>query len=255
MNNQASGYRLVAATGLHRGDRLYQQDQVEILPHPRVSGCLMGVVADGMGGKSGGRKAADQVILTARQIFERYIPAKDDADLSLQQLVQEAHLMIKLTAIAFEEEPHSTLAAFLINPDRSAAVVHAGDSRVYHFRQSEMQFRTQDHSFVQRLINEGQLTEEEANTHPQSNLLTGCLGTQQDPPMAVHPIDNLAIGDCLLACSDGLWHFFTPREMGAIVHTLPPREAAEMLVSKARHRARGGGDNLSLALVRVEAAA
>ena len=255
MSNPASSYRLVAATGLHRGDRLYQQDQVEILAHPRVSGCLLAIVADGMGGKSGGRKAADQVVLTARQIFDRYVPNKDDAVLTLQQLVQEAHLMIKLTAIAFEEEPHSTLAAFVIDPNRSASIVHAGDSRVYHFRNSEMLHRTQDHSFVQRLINEGQLTEEEANTHPQSNLLTGCLGTQQDPPTSIHQIDNLEVGDCLLACSDGLWHYFTPRELGAIVHTLAPREAAEMLVSKARHRARGGGDNLSLALVRIEAAA
>jgi hypothetical protein len=56
----------------------------------------------------------------------------------------------------------------------------------------------------------------------------------------------------VLACSDGLWHYFTPSELGAIVHALPPREASEMLVSKARQRARGGGDNLSLALVRVE---
>ena len=66
-------------------------------------------------------------------------------------------------------------------------------------------------------------------------------------------IDRLEIDDCLIACSDGLWHYFTPREMGAIVHALPPREAVEMLLSKARQRARGGGDNLSLALVRVEA--
>ena len=56
-----------------------------------------------------------------------------------------------------------------------------------------------------------------------------------------------------MVCSDGLWHYFTTREMGAIVHTLPPREAAEMLIGKARHRARGGGDNLSVVVVRVEA--
>ena len=56
----------------------------------------------------------------------------------------------------------------------------------------------------------------------------------------------------MLACSDGLWHYFTPRELGAIVHALPPREATEMLIGKARQRARGSGDNLSLALVRVE---
>lgn len=248
-----TSFRLVAATGIHRGDRPYQQDQVAILPHPRTAGCLMAVVADGMGGKSGGRKAADQVLMTARQVFDRYVPGTEEATTILAQLLNEAHLMIKLTAIAFEEEPHSTLASFIVNPDLTADILHAGDSRVYHFRGPEMLYRTLDHSFVQRLVNEGQITEEEANVHPQSNLLTGCLGTQQDPPVAAHRLRGLQIGDSLLACSDGLWHYFTPKELGAIVHTLPPREAAEMLVSKARHRARGGGDNLSMALVRVEA--
>ena len=213
---------------------------------------MLAVVADGMGGKSGGRKAADQVILTAKQVFDRYVPSKDDSAGTLSQLVDEAHLMIKLTAIAFEEEPHSTIGGFIINPDLSADVVHAGDTRVYHFSGPDLAFRTRDHSFVQRLVEEGQLTEEEANVHPQSNLLTGCLGTQQDPPITLHHIRQLAIGDTLLACSDGLWHYFTPKELGAIVHTLPPREAVEMLVGKARHRARMGGDNLSLALVRVD---
>jgi serine/threonine protein phosphatase PrpC len=253
MSTTTQGYRLSAATGIHRGDRAYQQDQVQILPHDRVPGCVMGVLADGMGGKSGGRKAADQVILTAQQLFERYAPSRDDTAEALKQLVLEAHLMIKLTAITAEEEPHSTVAAFIIGPSRECDVVHAGDSRVYHFRGAEMLWRTVDHSYVQRLVNEGQITEEEANSHPQSNLLTGCLGTNQDPPLAPHHIDQLEVGDSMLACSDGLWHYFTPREIGAILHTLPPREASEMLVSKARQRARGGGDNLSLALVRVDA--
>jgi serine/threonine protein phosphatase PrpC len=253
MSSANSGYRLAAATGLHRGDRAYQQDQVSVLPHARVPGCLLAVVADGMGGKSGGRKAADQVLLTATQLFERYTPERDDPVEALKQLVLESHLMIKLTAITAEEEPHSTVAAFLIGPRRRCDVIHAGDSRVYHFRGPEMLTRTQDHSFVQRLVDEGQISEDEANTHPQSNLLTGCLGTQQDPPLTVSHIEALEIGDTLLACSDGLWHYFTPRELGAIVHTLSPREAGEMLIGKARHRARGGGDNLSLALVRVEA--
>ncbi|MBN8487727.1 MAG: serine/threonine-protein phosphatase [Burkholderiales bacterium] len=245
-------YRLTAATGLHKGDRAYQQDQVEIIPHHRVSGCLLALVADGMGGKSGGRTAADQVVLTARQVFDRFNPVDDDAEAMLKQLVVESHLMIKLTAITADEEPHSTLAAFLILPDRSAWTVHAGDSRVYHFRAAELVRRTIDHSYVQRLIDEGKITEAQANTHPQSNLLTGCLGTQQDPPVATQRIDRLELGDALLACSDGLWHYLSSKELGAIVNALNPRESSEMLISKARQRARGTGDNLSLALVRVE---
>lgn len=245
-------FRLSAATGLHRGDRAYQQDQVEIIVHPRVPGAVLAVVADGMGGKSGGRKAADQVLLTAHQIFERSVPSEDEAAELLRKLVLEAHLMIKLTAITAEEEPHSAVAAFLISPSLACDVVHAGDARVYHYRGGEMLQRTVDHSYVQRLIDEGKITEEQANSHPQSNLLTGCLGTTADPPLALWHIDRLLPGDTMLACSDGLWHYFTPKELGAILHALPPREASEMLVSKARQRARGGGDNLSLALVRID---
>ena len=222
------------------------------MPHDRTPGCLLGVLADGMGGKSGGRKAADQVLLTAQQLFERYAPSRDDPSEALKQLVLEAHLMIKLTAITSEEEPHSTVAAFIVSPSRECDIIHAGDSRVYHFRGADMVSRTIDHSYVQRLVEEGQITEDEANAHPQSNLLTGCLGTNADPPLAHRHVDHLEIGDTVLACSDGLWHYFTPREMGAIVHALAPREASEMLISKARQRARGGGDNLSLALMRVD---
>ncbi len=248
-----TGYRLSAVTGTHRGDRAYQQDRVQVFNHPRVPGCLLAVVADGMGGKSGGRKAADQVILTAQQLFERHVPAKDDAVELLKSVVREAHLMIRLTAITTEEEPHSTAVAFLVDPSLACDAIHAGDSRIYHFRQGRMVSRSRDHSYVQKLVDKGELAEADADDHPQANLLTGCLGSQQEPPLTLTRIERLEIDDCLLACSDGLWHYFTPREMGAIIQTLPPREAVEMLVGKARQRARGGGDNLSLVLVRVEA--
>jgi PPM family protein phosphatase len=253
MVTKAQGYRLSAATGTHRGDRTYQQDQVAFIAHPHVPGCGMAVLADGMGGKSGGRKAADQVIMVAEQLYERFAPTSEDPQALLESLVRESHQMIRLTAMTAEEEPHSTIASFIVGPDRVCHVAHAGDSRVYHFRGAEMQMRTFDHSLVQRMVNEGRLTEDEALTHPQSNLLTGCLGTAQDPPIAIESLGTLAVGDTLMACSDGLWHYFNTQELGAIAHTLPPREASELLIDKARQRARGGGDNISVAIVRVEA--
>jgi serine/threonine protein phosphatase PrpC len=255
MSAHPTGFRFSAATGLHKGDRNYQQDQVELLAHERVAGCALGLVADGMGGKSGGRTAADQVVMTARQIFDRFGPSSDDAETMLRQMVMEAHLMIKLTAITAEEEPHSTIAAFLVLPNRTGYTVHAGDSRIYHFRGTQMVSCTKDHSYVQRLIDEGKITPAQANTHPQSNLLTGCLGSQQDPPVSVSRIGYLETGDTLLACTDGLWHYVSAEELGAISHALTPREASEMMIGKARQRARGTGDNLSVAIVRVEALA
>jgi serine/threonine protein phosphatase PrpC len=98
----APGYRLSAATGTHKGDRAYQQDQVMLFSHPRVKGCILAVLADGMGGRSGGRKASDQVMMTAKQLFERYLPDLDDPVDTLRQLVMQAHTVIKLTALSSE---------------------------------------------------------------------------------------------------------------------------------------------------------
>ena len=114
--SMTKAFRLIASTGIHKGDREYQQDQVALLSHPRYNGCVLAVLADGMGGRSGGRKASDQVMLTARQLFERYSPETDDPVTMLKALVQEAHIVIRLTAITSEQEPHSTITAFLINP-------------------------------------------------------------------------------------------------------------------------------------------
>ena len=246
------GYRLTAATGIHKGDREYQQDQVILLSHRRVNGCVLAVIADGMGGRSGGRKASNQVMMTARQLFERYAPETDDAAAALMQLVQEAHMVIKLTAISSEQEPHSTVAAFLINAGGDCHWAHSGDSRIYHYHDRQFIKRTLDHSYVQKLVSLGEITEEQANTHPKSNVLTGCLGTESEPPVAVDFIPQLHAGDILLACSDGLWHYFTTTEMGTILATLSAREASEYLIEKARSRAQGGGDNLSLVIVKLE---
>ena len=248
----SKGYRLTASTGIHKGDRDYQQDRVALFTHGRANGCVLGIVADGMGGRSGGRKASDQVMMTARQLFERYAPETDDAGAMLTQLVQEAHIVIKLTAVSSEEEPHSTLAAFLINPGGDCHWVHTGDSRIYHYNGTRFLKRTQDHSYVQALVNRGEITEEEANVHPQSNILLGCLGTEADPTVDIHFIPKLRAGDILMACTDGVWHYFNDGELGSVLSTLSAREATEFLIEKARSRGHGGGDNLSLVIVKME---
>ena len=251
----AKAFRLTASTGIHKGDRDYQQDQVLLLAHARFNGCVLAILADGMGGRSGGRKASDQVMMTARQLFDRYAPDSDDPISMLANMVQEAHIVIRLTAITAEQEPHSTIAAFLINPRGDCHWVHAGDSRIYHFREGLLVKRTNDHSYVQALVDRGEITEAEANNHPHSNILVGCLGTESDPPLTTHLIPQLQPGDVLLACSDGVWHYFSPSELASVVESLSPREATEFLIDKARMRARGGGDNLSLVIVKVEALA
>jgi len=248
------GFRISAATGLHQGDRPYQQDQVLLMRHPRVEGCVLGLVADGMGGRSGGRLASEQVLMTAKQLFSRYAPASDDLHDLLRRMVTDADTVIKLSAISSEQEPHSTMAAFVVTPGGDGAWIHAGDSRVYHFRRGRLVTRTHDHSYVQALVDRGELDEEGANVHPQSNILLGCLGMAKvPPPTATHHLSGLKPGDVLMACSDGLWHYFTPGEMGAVLARHPPRSAVELLVAEVRKRARGTGDNISVAVLKLEA--
>ena len=248
----STSYRLSAATGLHKGDRPYQQDQVILLAHPRVKGCVLAVVADGMGGRSGGRAASDQVVLTAKQVFERFSPETDSAEAMLDSIVRESHLLIRLVAISAEQEPHSTIAAYVIMPNGTCAWIHAGDSRIYHFREGKLLFQTSDHSYVQTLVDKGELTLEEARYHPQSNILLSCLGTSEDPPLIHHRIPVLKQGDVLMACSDGIWHYFAPEELSSITRLLSPREASQFLIERAGMRATGTGDNMSLAIVKIE---
>jgi PPM family protein phosphatase len=244
------GYKIVASTGIDRGDREYQQDQLALIAHPRVAGCVLGLVADGMGGRSGGRKASDQVMMTARQLFNRYHPDSDDPASFLRQLAMESHVVIQLIAVSAEQEPHSTIAGFVLNPEGECHWVHSGDSRLYHFHGDRLIHRSTDHSYVQALVDRGELTPEQARDDPRSNVLLHCLGMEREPELGAHRIDQMAPGDSLLVCSDGLWHYFTEEELGRVIDMLSPREACEFLVGKARQRAYGRGDNISLIVVK-----
>jgi serine/threonine protein phosphatase PrpC len=247
------GFKITASTGLHKGDRDYQQDQLALLSHARVNGCVLGVVADGMGGRSGGRKASDQVMMTARQLFERFDPFNDDAPSMLKHIIDEAHLVIKLTAISAEEEPHSTAALFVLQPSGQCFWAHTGDSRIYHYHRTQLVKRTLDHSYVQTLVERGEITPEEANSHPDSNILLGCLGTEADPPVDIHILPQVRPGDVIMACSDGLWHYFSESELGEVLCSMPPKEATVLLMETARTRARGTGDNLSIIVLHIGA--
>lgn len=248
----AAPYRINACTGIDQGDRPYQQDQLGLLAHRYIKGCVLGVIADGMGGLAGGRKAADQVLLTAQQLFEQFDPATDDGAAFLLRLAQEAHIGIRLTAAAADLEPHSTLASFLILPSGHCHFAHSGDSRLYHFRGPQLLHRSKDHSLVESLVERGLLSEEQARTDPRSNLLLHCLGTQQAPTIDSHRCEPLQVGDVLLACSDGIWQCFTAQELNALLQQATPRQACEELVAQARQRADGHCDNLSLIVLRLD---
>jgi serine/threonine protein phosphatase PrpC len=250
-----SQYKIEAGTAQHIGDRQEQQDRVALFGAPKAPGYMMAVLADGMGGLTGGSIAAQQVIQTAQQNFERFSPLTDNVEDMLETIAHEAHTIIRLSAISSDKEPHSTMVALVLTPQRSAIWAHVGDSRLYHFNGPNCIERTADHSYVEALVRDGKLTEMEAKNHPMSNVLINVLGLRTgEISVSIRRQDGLRPGHAFLLCSDGLWHYFTDPELGAAIAMNPPRQAAELLINKARERAAGTqADNCSMAIVKLVA--
>ena len=242
--------RIEAGTGQHIGDRSEQQDRLIIIPSKREPGVLLAVVADGMGGHTGGAMAAQQVISTAQQVFENFSTREDSPQKLLTAIVNESHTIITLSSYTSEQEPHSTVVAMLLQKDR-ADWAHTGDSRLYHFRGQPLINRTRDHSYVEQLFREGRISEEQMESHPNKNLLVHCLGSTTPPHIDFGSTEKLLPDDTFFLCSDGIWAYFSDIELGAILASCPPRTASEQLIELARERANGRGDNCSLAIIKL----
>src|SRR5574343_266549 len=103
-----------ACAAQHQGDRKEQQDRVVILPHARRRGVALAVVADGMGGHTGGALAAEQVIHTAKTCLEHFSPSEQSPLRMLEDSMLEAHAMIKASRFMNEKDPHSTAVMLLL---------------------------------------------------------------------------------------------------------------------------------------------
>jgi len=234
----------------HIGDRKEQQDRVGLLPNPKRPGFFMALLADGMGGHSGGAMAAEQVILKGQQNFEAFGPADETPQELLRSIIDEAHTVIKLTRFTSEQDPHTTACVLLFQPGR-IDWAHCGDSRIYHFRGDRLVSRSSDHSYVNEMLRKGYLTPEQAENHPQKNVLLGCLGSEREPTIDYGEAVPPTAGDIFLLCSDGLWAYFSDDELGGVLTAHPPRAAAEILIQRARDRANGHGDNCSLVIIKL----
>lgn len=248
-----SSFKVSACTAEHVGDRAEQQDRVAILTSPRHPQGLLAVLTDGMGGRTGGRLAADQVISTVTHVF-RDMAEEDAGGLPglLRMMADEAHTVIRLTALSSEKEPHATFVALILR--RSYAIwAHAGDSRLYHFRHGRLMHRTADQTYAAYLRDEGRDKEAAEAEVKLKHMLVSALGLKRPPNLVIGEAPALQVGDAFLLCSDGLWAYFDDGELGAAVDAHGPREASDLLLRQARQRAQGHGDNLSLAIIKLDA--
>ncbi len=245
-----SQYKIEAATGQHIGDRDEQQDRTALFAAPKAPGYMLAVLADGMG--SLGALAADQVINTAQQIFERFSPLTDTAEDTLHTIAKEANTVIKLSAMSSDKQPHSTVVLLIITPQKSAIWAHVGDSRLYYLEGPNCVKRTTDHTYFEQLKAENKLDESKTKNPLLVNPLVNVLGSSSDYVLEINRRDGLKIGDSFLLCSDGLWRYFSEAELGAAVAMNTSRKASEMLIAKARERAvHDKADNCTLAIVKL----
>ncbi|MFI6702350.1 PP2C family protein-serine/threonine phosphatase [Streptomyces sp. NPDC050509] len=199
-------------------------------------------IADGMGGQAAGEVASSEVISTLVQLDDD-VPGSDLLT-SLGTAVQRANDQLR---VMVEEDPQlegmgTTLTALLWTGQR-LGLVHVGDSRAYLLRDGVLTQITQDHTWVQRLVDEGRITEEEATTHPQRSLLMRALGSGDhvEPDLSIREV---RAGDRYLICSDGLSGVVSHQTMEETLASYQgPQETIQALIQLAL---RGGGpDNIT----------
>jgi protein phosphatase len=209
-------------------------------------------VADGMGGHAAGEVASQTAIEALGAAFDRAVRRSPQ---SLVEAAKTANRAVWDQARANRGMlgMGTTLVALAVvedGPDGNGmAIAHIGDSRAYVFRDGELRQLTTDHSLVQELVDDGQISEEEAAVHPQRHVLTRALGVEPSVEVDLLPLEPRH-GDRYLLCSDGLPREASADQIAAVLSRFgDPAEAAKELVSLAN--ARGGSDNVTVVVVDV----
>jgi serine/threonine protein phosphatase PrpC len=247
-----TSYKLEAGTAQHVGNRPQQNDRVALMTGARAPGHVLAVLSDGIAGSVG----SEQVLHTAKQVFDEFKPG-DRASVErlqdlLRDIVQETHIVTNMNAVTTQTQAHASFVGLVLTPHGDAVWAHVGDSRLYYFHGSECLARTSDAAYVEHLVSSDRLPLDAAKNHRKSKLLLNVIGnSRKEPFITFGQRTDLGAGDSFLLCSDGLWHFFTDAELGSAIAKSSPRQASEMLINKAGERSRGKGGNCSMAIVKL----
>lgn len=219
------------------------------------------VVADGMGGHAAGEIASRLAVRgVADAILQECLDMLLDPDLdydetwvrdALRRAVLQANEAVRRAGIASGNDMGTTMTAALVIGDR-AIVANVGDSRTYLARDGALRRISRDHSLVMRLVELGQLNDDDIYTHPQRNAVLRSLGDQAHLEVDLFT-ERLQPGDVLLLCSDGQWEMTRDAEMAQIIAAhLGDEQRACVALIEAANRA-GGEDNITSVLVRFTA--
>lgn len=213
------------------------------------------LVCDGMGGVSGGELAAQLAIdAIRREVDQSLEEGGATSDILLKTAIEEANRVIVLRRQnKMFAQMGTTIVGALFNGDQ-ISIAHVGDSRAYLVRNRKIEQLTNDHTFVQELVDNGKITIEEALNHPQSHVLTRAIGSEAKVDVAVQDLwiwdapagENF---DKLVLCSDGLYSHVSDDELCKAVAEKSPQRACADLVELAKSR--GGFDNITVCIIPI----
>lgn len=214
------------------------------------AGYRMFFVADGMGGHAGGDIASAITAQRMAQMDAQYATADDAGASVLARMLETNELLTQTVAQHPELAGMGTTFSGVVFVENQAVVSHIGDSRVYLCRDDETIQVTSDHTFVQRLVELGRITEQEALVHPRRNVLLRVIGDTNEPPQLDFQVLEAKPGDRWMMCSDGLNGYVSD----SIIHMnlsseQSPDEVVEVLIGEALMA--GAPDNVTVVLVDV----
>ena len=203
------------------------------------------LVSDGLGGHNNGEVASQLAIRTISDSY--YQDTNDDIAQSLREAIQKAN-----TAIHQAGNGMGTTCVAVVLLGDTAYVANVGDSRAYLIRNGQLKQISRDHSVVAEELRAGLITQEQARNHPQRNMITRCLGTDEAVEVDTfsEPVQE---GDLLLLCTDGLTALISDDEIQRIVAQSAPQQSVSHLIERANEE--GGPDNITAIVVQVAPAA
>lgn len=221
--------------------RKLNEDAILALPEANIW-----VVSDGMGGHEAGDYASQLITGTIATIPPE-IPPRQRME-ALRTALHQAHAAILQETERRNAELIGATVASLMLADGHFAAIWAGDSRVYRLRDGEIQMLTTDHSYVATLVEQGRLTWDEAEQHPQSNQITRAVGVGEH--LELDKVrGEIRRGDRFLLCSDGLSKYATFEILQQALATQPLETIVDYLIQIALRG--GGADNISVIVVDV----
>lgn len=227
-----------------QGPRPYNQDR---LAYSYSKDALLLVVADGMGGYRHGEMAAQLAVTTLTEAFQRLaVPTLSSPAKFLIEHIQQVHDTIEQMMQEREllESPRTTIVAAIVQRGMLYCA-HVGDSRLYHFRDGHLLYRTEDHSIVQSLYTKGMINKADMSTHPYRHKVYSCLGGDVQPKIELADRQELAEGDTILLCTDGVWGAVSDERIKRLLNGFSINDNVTELLNEAEAASQEQGDNMS----------